>query len=218
MIGGKINFPKIIKVPFSRNFRKAAVTGSTTTLRADDAGEDGSLIRPDRHLAAVAVADRVGGDGDILGHIGHGGVLLRPRAMEVPPYEYRAATRIAGSVDLRTAEEPDLVPQNLHRAAALAGILAGHIQCAAVGGDPGVTTVKSDCPVLLDNRTRPNYSFVINYVTKDVTCHSGGKNYLTAIGGNGAAVLYPQSLCRSVTADNEIDQITAGNGKSNFIA
>src|SRR5690349_6567928 len=146
----------------ARGLDQAAVARLRTTARANRAVELRAIVRPDRDLAAIAAADCFGVDRYTTADVRVRSVLLGSRAVEVPTYEHRAAASIAGSVDVGSVEQSDVLAKHLHGAAGHAGIEAGNVERAAIRDDACATTVECNDAVAFDERAGADHARVVD--------------------------------------------------------
>src|SRR6267143_5090547 len=107
-------------------------------------------VRPDDDSASITARHRVCIDPCVFAEIRGARILLGPLPLVVTTDEDGAAACFAGRVDLRAAEEADILTQNLHRAARRAGVRASYRERACVAHDAGRAAVDNDFAVARD--------------------------------------------------------------------
>ncbi len=93
---------------------ETAVSTLLPAFRADIAEKLRRLVRPDHHVTAVALAQRVGRDTDIGPHVGVSRVAhVGIGPVIIPAHQHAAAAGIARSIDPGVAEQPDAIAEQL---------------------------------------------------------------------------------------------------------
>ena len=103
----------------ARRLNEAAVSPLGSTACSDAAVGTRGVIGPQHNFAAVTRGNGIRADAGVGTHVGRGGVLhRRVLALVVAANQYRAATGIAGGVDL-PAKQADVMAGHCDRATSL---------------------------------------------------------------------------------------------------
>ena len=194
----------------------AAVAAIRPTPGAESTIHRGVLVGPDGDIAAVAIGNGVGVDAGAGGDVGGGGVLLRSGAMEVAADQGRAATGVAGNVDLRSRLQVDLLTEHFHRAAGLAGVLAGGVQGAAIADGTQVAAVQDDGAVDVLDAAGLDDAGVVHYAGQQGVFRSRRQEHHAAVGLNETAVF--RQIVEGVLVHLHLYQAGVGKGKGDGAA
>ena len=127
-----------------RDFRFAAIPAKASTRGQELTREDGSLVRPDHDLAAVACPNRAGIQRGVLIDDGLRRVMnARIGPVEVSTDENFAATRVTPGVD-RRAGQPNLVTEEMNRSASLTQLQVRCVNSTSNDQRPGQAGIRRD--------------------------------------------------------------------------
>ena len=185
-----IDLPLHVQVPLAGHLDKTAIPTLRTTACADAARETGIAIGPHHHLAAVAMAGRVGFQADACRHI-HARCVLHTgvAALVVTADQHCTATAVAGGIDAGTRRKQHLIAQHLHGAAFTAKASARSGQCACNADHTAAAAAQHDLPVVFKGCISANHTGVVDHTGQQTVTRTSCQKHLPAIGLNQPAVL-----------------------------
>ena len=174
------------------------------------------VIAPHNHLATLAVGDAIRADAGVAAHIGCRGVLHgRIGALKIAAHQHRAATRVAGRVDM-TAKQADLVTQNLHRAARLPSTHARSLQRARDRHHTSRATFQPDNAIFFDQAVGLDDTIHVDDGVQQRCGRACRQQHRAAISANHPAVIHQGIDCGLVNLD--VEQLVARQVQRDRIA
>ena len=143
-------------------------------------------------------------------------IPLRPLPLIVPTDQHRPTARITGSIDLRPGEQPHLISEHLHHAAALARAAPRSIERPGDGDHAALTAIEADDAVMLGNACRADQTFVVHHGRGDVAGRAHGQDNAAAVGMDQVLV-FNQRIQRRLI-HHEADQAIAGKIERDLVA
>ena len=134
-------------MPAPRHFGEAAVATQQAAARVDLAEVARGAIGPHHHLAAVAARLGIGLDTGARAHEGAVGAAVAG-AVHVATHQHGAAAGVTRRVDVRRADQANLVAHHGHRAARFTGAAARNVDLAADQRHAARSAVDHDAAVL----------------------------------------------------------------------
>src|SRR5690606_6845877 len=102
--------------------------------------------------------------------------------------QHRAAAAVAGSVDARSIEYPDLVAEHIDRAAVLSAFAPARIERPRYRHHAGGATIEHDGAVALGQRGRARHTFHIDDRVEHRVGRLRGHHDLAALGDDGPLI------------------------------